>query len=186
MGLFPTLSAARLPAALLLFAALTMGLSACKRARAEIDGIGEFKLGVTTQEQAGVCSDRGTFVYCSNNGAVPIGGQKGEVDLYFHKPVKPGEPKPTVDDKLDPSATVSEILVVVRRCKEDPIEAQLRKELGAATGQVGGTMGWVQKKATIIARLPAEKGVCEISFLHPSETERIREMSPKGMDLTIK
>ena len=158
----------------LLLPALALALattgSSCKRKAAEIDGIGDFSLSKSTMEQAGACGKRKDFYQCLDAGRVKIGGQAGVVDLYFR----------------DKEGTATEILVVVNRCRPEPIERELRKELGQATAQVGGNTAWVGKKATIIARLPAEKGVCEVTFLHPSETERIAELSPPGIDLTPK
>ncbi len=153
---------------------VALSLASCKRPKAEIDGIGTFKLGHTTIAEVGACGKQGTLSYCSNNGAVAIGGQSGTVDLYFRHG----------DDDAARPPRLTEILVIVNRCKVDPIESELRKELGDATAQVGGTTAWVGKKATIIARLPAEKGICEITFLDPTETERIAEVAPSGVDLT--
>jgi len=160
----------RLAPALVLALLLAVPQFGCSRERAEVDGIGTYKLGHTSMAEAGACSEREDYTYCSNNGAVAIGGQSGGVDLYFRGKA--------------PEATATEILVVVRRCQPEPIEEELQKELGAATYQTGGHSMWVGKKATIIARLPAEKGICEVTFLHPSETERIAKLSPPAARAT--
>ncbi len=143
-----------------------VSLSGCKRAKQDVDGIGPYRLGHTTvADSSGACAPYETYTMCSNNGGVAIAGKPAIVDLYF----------PDSND----SSTLTEIVLTIKRCNTDAVDAAFRKELGEPVAQVGGRIGWQNSKATIIAQLPAEKDICEINFLHPSEKARIEKLMPR-------
>lgn len=151
---------------LLVLATLAASLplaAGCKKERGDIDGIGEYQLGVTTVADGAVCTPREKYTWCSHNAGVAIGGQAATVDLYF--------------DGHEETSTAVEILLTVSRCQEAPLREALVKELGDPGETVGARAVWRGKKAVVVAQLPAERGTCEINFLHPDETERIAKLT---------
>lgn len=135
---------------------------ACEREAPEIDGYGSFHIGRTTLADGYVCTPDGDLTFCSNNPSPALAGHQTTTDLYF---------RGSADD-----APLVEILVAVRACDESKVQAALREKLGAPTKAEGATRVWTQKSAIVVARLPAEPGVCEISFVAPDETERLRQL----------
>lgn len=135
---------------------------ACDRPKPEIDGFGDFHIGKSTIADGYVCSRRGELTYCSNNPSPALAGHTTSTDLYFRGK---GDDAPLV-----------EILVAVNACKDDVVSAALEKKLGDPGERAGDVSMWKQKSAIVVARLPAEPGICEISFLAPTETERIAEL----------
>jgi hypothetical protein len=149
------------PAVMRLIAALlVLAAAGCERKEAEIDGVGEWRVGKTTRSAGVVCQDQeGGISWCSHNGTIAIGGQSGNVDLYF-------------DGHTD-DAPLAEILVTVLRCREQPIEQALIEQLGAPAERVKSALVWQRPLVNIVAMLPSEPDLCELSFLHPNQTERL-------------
>lgn len=143
--------------------AVIVALGACSKKKGEIDGIGAYRIGVTTVADGAVCTPRGEYTWCSHNAGVAIGGRGATVDLYF---AGSGE-----------SATAVEILVSVKRCEVPPLVRDLEKELGPSKEISSGRMVWRNSKVVIVAQLPAEPGRCEINFLAPTETDRIAKLT---------
>lgn len=140
-------------------------LAGCSKKKGEIDGIGAYRIGVTTVADGVVCSPRGEYTWCSHNPGVAIGNRPADVDLYF---------KGTGE-----SATAVEILVSVKRCEVPELVKSLEKELGPSPEISSGRMVWRNSKVVIVAQLPAEPGRCEVNFLAPTETDRITKLVTK-------
>jgi hypothetical protein len=160
---YPGAMARLLIAAAAAAAAALLATPGCKRAQGDIDGIGEYRLGVTTVSDGVVCTPRDSYTWCSHNAGVAIGGQAATVDLYFNG--------------LEETATAVEILLTIQRCQEPPLRAELIEQLGKPDETAGARSVWRGKKAIIVAQLPAEPGLCEVNFVHPSETDRIAKLT---------
>lgn len=143
--------------------AAVLTVSGCSKKKGEIDGIGEYRIGVTTVADGAVCTPRGEYTWCSHNAGVAIGDRAADVDLYFKG--------------TEETATAVEILVSVKRCEVPPVVRDLEKELGPSAEISPGRMIWRNSKVVIVAQLPAEPGRCEINFLAPSETDRIAKLT---------
>jgi hypothetical protein len=155
-----------MPAALryLAFAAVSVIAAAgCKRDKAEIDGIGEYRVGVTTVADGAVCTPRGDITWCSHNPGVAIGQRPADVDLYFAG--------------TEESSKLSEILVSVKRCDVPLLVKDLEAQLGPSPEISSKRMVWRNSKVVIVAQLPVESGRCEVNFLANSETDRIARLT---------
>lgn len=140
-----------------------VALGACSKKKGDIDGIGEYRIGVTTVADGAVCTPRGDYTWCSHNAGVALGGRAADVDLYFKG--------------TDKTSTAVEILVSVKRCEVPPLVKALEAELGPSEEISSGRMVWRNSKVVIVAQLPVEPGRCEVNFLAPSETERIAKLT---------
>ena len=145
-------------------AALVVALAAlaCSRPKKEIDGYGLFHLGTSTIADGYACAPSGELTYCSNNPSPPLAGHKTTTDLYFRGAEK--------------SAPLVEILVGVNACRPDDVAADLVETLGEPSESGQTYLLWRQESAIIVARLPVEPGVCEVSFVAPTERARLAEL----------
>jgi hypothetical protein len=140
-------------------------LGSCSRKKGEIDGIGEYRIGVTTVADGAVCTPRGAYTWCSHNPGVAIGNRPADVDLYFAG--------------TEETAKAVEILVSVKRCEVPLLVKDLEKQLGPSKEIASKLMVWRNTKVVIVAQLPAEPGRCEVNFLAHSETKRIAKLTGK-------
>lgn len=140
-------------------------LGSCSRKKGEIDGIGEYRIGVTTVADGTVCTPRGEYTWCSHNPGVAIGKRPADVDLYFAG--------------TEETARAVEILVSVKRCDVPLLVKDLEEQLGPSKEIASKLMVWRNSKVVIVAQLPAESGRCEVNFLAHSETKRIAKLTGK-------
>jgi hypothetical protein len=137
--------------------------ASCGRKAPEINGIGQWALGTTRLREApGFCSPD-ALTFCSGNGAVPLGEQVADVNLYFRGDT--------------PEAPLVEIELTVRRCDPAPLLAALSKELGEPDVRRDAQFLWRGTASFIAGRIPAEGRRCEISFVAPDDATRIAELS---------
>jgi hypothetical protein len=149
--------------------ALLVAASGCDRPDPGFDGIGPWHIGKTTMKDAVRCDadkDEPDLHWCYLNSDLRIAEQQATIDLYFRGQ---GDGAPLV-----------EILAGVSRCDEEALDRGLSSKLGPAPERHGSTFVWRQKTATIVARIPSERGECEIVFLAPSETARLGKLIARG------
>jgi len=147
-------------------AALVLALcctASCSRKEAEINGIGKWVLGKTTLAEApGFCSPD-TITFCSANGAVPIGNQVADVNLYF----RGGEP----------DSPLVEIELAVRRCNHQDLVPALIDVLGEPNVRKQNHYIWKSGAAFIAGVIPAQARRCELSFVSPDDKKRVAELT---------
>lgn len=141
-------------------------LAPCSRKKGEIDGIGEYRVGVTTVADGAVCTPRGDLTWCSHNPGVAIGNRPADVDLYFNG--------------TDETAKAVEILLSVKRCDVALLVKDLEQQLGPSPEISSKLMVWRNSKVVIVAQLPVEPGRCEVNFLALTETKRIEKLTRGG------
>jgi hypothetical protein len=141
----------------------TAAAAGCQRRRAEIDGIGRWKLGVTTLAEAGGVCSPDEITFCSHAGTVPIGSQQADVNLYFAGRA--------------PQAPLIEIELTIRGCNPDEAGPALTAALGEPTERRDKRMTWKGSRAYIAGRLPLEGRRCVISFVPATDAKRIGELA---------
>ncbi|HET6612342.1 MAG TPA: hypothetical protein VFG83_10145 [Kofleriaceae bacterium] len=150
-----------------------------------ISGIGPYKLGETTLAGApGVCRpvEDGT-VWCFSAGRIAVGQQPATVDLYFSPHCSGAVPEgQTRDSRAElrdqcGDSPLVEILLSIRACKEDAAAEALARAIGKPPDRrAKAKLLWQTGSAVIVAQLPADGTTCEINFVAPTETARIKHL----------
>ncbi len=136
-----------------------LSVSGCKRNQS-IDGLESWRFGQTTAKDGVACSRRDQYTFCSQNGSLKVAGFTGQVNLFF---------KGHGDD-----APLIEIEIEFLRCQPKAILQELVKKLGTQVEQVTPqAVLWPGQKAMILARMPAEDGICLIHFVIPDDKQRL-------------
>jgi len=157
------------PAAALL-AALTAlaALSACEKKEPPIDGIGPWHIGRSVKSEGTICQPLEDGVtYCSHNPPMSIADHRATVDLYFRG--------------HQDSAPLGEILLALGSCDVQAVDRWLTSKLGVAPAQRGRAPVWPGPKATVVALLPAQDGVCEVHFLEPNDEKRLAQLEKESL-----
>jgi hypothetical protein len=154
----------RAASSILALAVVLAATSACSRKKPEIDGLGNWRFGKTTRQDAGSCQPENGVVWCFE---LPIqaGGLTFEPNLYFAS--------------NEPDAPLVEILVSVPGCREPELIKWLDEGLGDPTEKREGRRYYVGKKIFVAAQVPAEPSRCELSFVPPTDSDRIAKLKAK-------
>ena len=145
--------------------ALLFANSSCKRKR-EYNGIGGWILGKTTRSAAGgICEAQAGLVWCGSdplsNRTVSLGGQPGDIGLYFASD--------------EPDAPLVEIVLDVASCDLPNLTLWMTKTFGKPSQSHPPKSFWSGGHA-FIALIPKETGDCEVSLVAASDKKRIAEL----------
>ena len=143
-------------------------LAACEKKAAPVDGIGPWHIGRSVASEGTICRplEDGT-TYCSHNPEMSIAEHRASVDLYFRG--------------HESSSTLSEILLALGSCDVQAVDRWLTSKLGVAPTRRGRAPVWPGEKATVVALLPAQDGVCQIHFLEPNDQKRLGQLEKESL-----
>jgi hypothetical protein len=142
--------------------ALVLAAVGCKRDTA-IDGYEMWRFGKTTAKDGIACSERDGYTFCSQNGAVNVAGQHGQVNLFFRGH---GDDAPLIEIELE-----------FLTCSPDAIFGALTQKLGTQFQRFGkSAVVWAGERAVIFARLPADDGTCLVHFVIPEDRARLERL----------
>ncbi len=135
----------------------------CSRKPKEIDGIGDWHLGLTQKKDGYVCTPQSDGItFCSQQPQMGIADQVADILLYFRG-----------NEETSP---LVEIIVSIDRCRPEGVVMAFEKQLGPPHERAANLHMWFGKLATIIAQLPTSDGRCEINFVDPADAKRIAEL----------
>jgi hypothetical protein len=61
------------------------------------------------------------------------------------------------------------------------VDRWLTRKLGVAPTRRGRAPVWPGEKATVLALLPAQDGVCQVHFLDPSDQKRLAQLEKESL-----
>ena len=132
--------------------------------KAEMDGVGAWRFGVTKLKDAAKCDASQKPVWCFEM-PLKVVGHTVEPNLYF--------------ESADPDAKLVEILLSFSDCREAEVVKWLDDGLGKPTEEREGRRYYVGKKLFVAAQLPAEPSRCQVSFVLPDDAARIATLKTK-------
>ena len=147
-----------------------VALAACEGAKAEPNGIANYRFGHTTRSSIhdGNCQptdlrDGRKAIWCMALPPIKVGKRAAEVDAYFLT-------GPNVAEK---DAPLIELQLKVRGCVEDEAERWMREHFGPPIETKPTREYWKNSFLWAAAFLPSEPGRCVVHFLPLSENAEI-------------
>ena len=148
-------------------------LAACEAKRREPSGIGKWRFTATVARDAqkvGICSKDTSstgraVIWCHTLPPIKVGDRTATVDLYF-------------DGHADDGKLI-EIQLGVRGCREEDLEAWLRRGFGPPRETRATRSYWQNSHLWIGALMPSEPGRCLVHVLPRSEQAEIARIQQK-------